>query len=74
VDVTITGNNDRPVITSAPQAASVTEMAERTVGENPSNHTSCGAITFWDVGARDLHAASFTAHGSVYLDTFGTAR
>jgi hypothetical protein len=38
VDVTITGTNDRPVITSAPQAASVTEMAERAAGEDASNH------------------------------------
>lgn len=49
-------------------------MAERDAGENASNHTRSGAITFSDVDARDLHAASFTAHGSAYLGTFGTAR
>ena len=49
VTITITGNNDAPIITSSTQAGSVTEIADLALGENSTTHSQNGAVTFADV-------------------------
>ena len=64
VTVTITGQNEAPVVTSPAQAATIT--ADNKGHQNGSESTS-GSITFTDVDAGDVHTASFTAQGSGYV-------
>ncbi|PSS60409.1 hypothetical protein C6558_32680, partial [Ensifer sp. NM-2] len=73
VTITITGTNDVPVITSAVQSGSVTEIADGVAGENATTHAQNGAVTFADVDALDTHSATFTAQGASYLGTFALA-
>ncbi|PSS59656.1 hypothetical protein C6558_37340 [Ensifer sp. NM-2] len=70
VTITITGTNDAPVITSAVQSGSVTEIADGVAGENATTHAQNGAVTFADVDTLDTHSAGFTAQGPSYLGTF----
>ena len=49
VTITITGTNDAPVISSAAQAGSATEIADNAAGENTASHKASGAVTFADV-------------------------
>ncbi|OOG62639.1 hypothetical protein B0E45_30710, partial [Sinorhizobium sp. A49] len=71
--ITITGTNDIPVITSAVQSGSVTEIADGVAGENATTHAQNGAVTFADVDTLDTHSASFTAQNGSYLGTFALA-
>lgn len=70
VTFTITGTNDAPLITSAPQVGAVTEIADNAPGENQTVHGQSGAVRFSDVDTFDTHAASFAAQGSGYRGTF----
>nr|WP_269768769.1 VCBS domain-containing protein [Achromobacter denitrificans] len=74
VVITITGTNDAPTITSGAQAGSVTEVADGATGENTTEHTAGGTITFADVDTIDTHTATVAANGSNYLGalTLGT--
>ncbi|WP_407150120.1 VCBS domain-containing protein [Bradyrhizobium sp. ORS 86] len=58
VTITITGTNDVPVITSAPQAAAITEMLDTTSSLTPD--VVSGAVTFTDVDLSDTHTVSIT--------------
>src|SRR6266567_2075469 len=76
VTVTITGTEDKPVITSAVQSGSATEIADLAVGENTALHTQSGAVTYTDADTLDVHTASFaaqagntTALGTFAIDT-----
>ncbi|MGF6177893.1 beta strand repeat-containing protein [Ensifer sp. 4252] len=73
VTITITGTNDVPVITSAVQSGSVTEIADGAAGENATTHAKSGAVTFADVDTLDTHSASFSAQGGSYLGSFALA-
>ena len=59
--VTVTGTNDRPVITSGTQAATISEDGGTvgSGGEAGSEHTS-GTITFTDVDLSDIETSSIT--------------
>lgn len=73
INVTVSGDNDGPVITSAAQAGAATEIADGTPGENTLAHASSGAITFHDVDALDTHTAAFTPQAAGYRGTFALA-
>jgi VCBS repeat-containing protein len=68
--ITVNPVNDAPVITSAPQEATVTEVADNAENENATLHAVGGAVTFNDVDPGDAHSASFVAGGAGYLGTF----
>ena len=70
VTVKIIGTNDAPVITSPPQATTVTELTNADSGENYVTHSRAGAVTFTDVDLLDTHTATFIPQGSGYLGTF----
>ncbi|MGE8690792.1 MAG: VCBS domain-containing protein [Achromobacter sp.] len=67
ITITITGTNDAPTITSGAQSGSVTEVADGATGENATEHTAGGTITFADVDTIDAHSATVSANGSNYL-------
>ena len=56
--VTVTGTNDTAVIASAPQIATISEIAD-TSGSSASDETD-GTITFTDVDWTDTHAVTIT--------------
>lgn len=67
VTVKIVGTNDVPVITSAVQAGTVTEVADGAQGENAVTHTQSGAVTFVDVDTLDTHTAKVVPLGNNYI-------
>ncbi len=67
ITITMVGTNDAPTITSGTQAGSVTEVADGATGENATEHTANGTITFADVDTIDTHTATVTANGNNYL-------
>ncbi|GJD56374.1 VCBS domain-containing protein [Methylobacterium dankookense] len=72
VRVTITGTNDAPVIltqTSTLRGA-VTELPDKSPGENQATLTASGSIAFSDADLTDRHSASVTAKGGDYLGSF----
>ncbi len=58
VTLTVVNVNDAPVITSGPQAGSVTEIADNAPGENSTIHEAKGTITFTDADPADVHTAT----------------
>ncbi|MFB9263197.1 VCBS domain-containing protein [Bradyrhizobium erythrophlei] len=58
VTITITGTNDVPVITSAPQAVAITEAPDTTGSVKPD--AASGAVTFTDVDLSDTHSVTIT--------------
>ena len=70
VEITITGSNDAPVITSQAQSGAVTEIADGATGENTTSHSASGTVSFADVDLSDSHSASSAAQGSGYLGSF----
>jgi len=66
--ITITGANDAPVITSAPQSATVSE------GDDGASRSASGQVTFTDVDVLDTHtwSASSALHGAASVDSDGT--
>ena len=58
ITITITGTNDTPVVTSAPQVASITELPWTTNSAAPD--TAHGAITFTDADLTDTHTVTIT--------------
>ncbi|MFN5713343.1 MAG: VCBS domain-containing protein, partial [Bradyrhizobium sp.] len=58
ITITITGTNDTPVVTSAPQVASITELPWTTNSAAPD--TAHGAITFTDADLTDTHSVTIT--------------
>src|SRR5205085_616214 len=68
VTITITGTNDAPVITSAAQSGSITELSA--TAASATADTAQGAVTFTDLDRTDSHTASFVAGGAGYLGTF----
>nr|WP_249159653.1 VCBS domain-containing protein [Bradyrhizobium tropiciagri] len=58
VTITITGTNDTPVITSAPQTGAITEIAG-TTGSTQTD-TASGAVTFADADLSDTHSLTIT--------------
>ena len=69
ITITIVGTNDAPTITSGTQAGSVTEVADGATGENATEHTANGTITFADVDTIDTHTATVAENGNNYLGT-----
>ncbi len=65
VTVTILGTNDPPVITSGPQSASVSELAD-TTGSLAPDTTSAGSLNFTDGDTGDTHTASATLTSAVW--------
>ncbi|MES0884903.1 VCBS domain-containing protein [Roseibium sp. SCP14] len=70
VEVTITGTNDAPTITSGTQSGLITEIADGATGENTDSHSANGAVTFADVDLNDTHSAGFVPQAGGYLGTF----
>ncbi len=64
----VSEGNSSPVITSGPQAASVTELADSV--ENAFTHEDGHTIGFTDADTLDTHTASFVAQGTGYLGSF----
>jgi fibronectin-binding autotransporter adhesin len=58
VDITITGANDAPVITSSAQTGAITEC-EGTLNST-SEDTACGTVTFTDADLSDTHTVTVT--------------
>ncbi|SHI45755.1 retention module-containing protein, partial [Pollutimonas bauzanensis] len=69
VTITIVGTNDAPTITSADQAATVTELGDLVDGENTTVHEAGGAVTFADVDLTDTHTATVAARAEGYVGT-----
>ncbi len=65
VTVTILGTNDPPVITSGPQSAAVSELAD-TTGSSTTDATSAGTLNFTDGDTGDTHTASATLNSAVW--------
>jgi VCBS repeat-containing protein len=67
VNITITGTNDAPVITSNTQSGDVSE------GDDGSSMTVGGQVTFEDVDFTDSHtfSASGASHGTASVDSAG---
>jgi VCBS repeat-containing protein len=62
--------NSAPMITSTPQAASLTEWKDHSTNETANTaHVARGAFTYVDADATDPHSASFVAQGVGYLGT-----
>ena len=59
--------NDPVVITSGPQDGAVTEIADRTHGENRRTLSASGAISFTDDDSHDSHTVSISPSGTGYL-------
>ncbi|MBR0934092.1 VCBS domain-containing protein [Bradyrhizobium jicamae] len=57
--ITVTGTNDVPVITSAPQQAAITEIPA--VRNSPFLDTASGTITFTDPDLTDTHSVTVVA-------------
>src|SRR5438445_748885 len=68
IDVTITGSNDAPVITSVAQAGAVTELAG--ISGSATADTAAGAVTFTDLDLIDSHTTSFAVQAAGYLGAF----
>ncbi|MGY4475765.1 VCBS domain-containing protein [Bradyrhizobium sp. USDA 3364] len=58
ITITITGTNDTPVVTSAPQAGSITELPWTTNSAAPD--TAQGTVTFTDADLTDTHTVTIT--------------
>ncbi|GAB6069199.1 VCBS domain-containing protein [Thiomicrorhabdus hydrogeniphila] len=69
VTITITGTNDVPVIESADDTGSVTEIADGAAGENTTTLTDTGTIEFSDVDLSDAHTLTVTPDANNYLGT-----
>ena len=69
VTITIAGANDAPVVVAdaTTAAGAVTEIADGAAGENAVTLTASGSITFADVDANDVHAATVIARSSANL-------
>jgi VCBS repeat-containing protein len=63
-------SNVPPVITSAPQAGAVTEIADGAPSENTVTHSTAGTITLSDDDVMDAHTASFVEQAGGYRGTF----
>jgi VCBS repeat-containing protein len=61
VVITVNGTEDAPVITSAAQSGSITEIADNAAGENATVHHQSDTVTFTDVDLSDIEASSVTA-------------
>src|SRR5438128_4259700 len=60
--------SDAPVITSAAQTGSVTELAA--TAASAALDSAAGAVTFTDLDLSDTHTTSFAAQAAGYLGTF----
>lgn len=69
-DLTIEGLNDGISITSGPQAATVTEIADGAPGEGSATLNAAGSIDFTDVDLNDTHTVSVVPGASGYLGAF----
>nr|WP_236000337.1 VCBS domain-containing protein [Bradyrhizobium uaiense] len=58
VTITITGSNDAPIVTSAPQAATIAEQPDTTGSSKPDS--ASGTVTFTDVDLSDIHSVTIT--------------
>ncbi|WP_375777440.1 VCBS domain-containing protein [Bradyrhizobium sp. ma5] len=58
VTITITGANDAPTVTSAPQSATIPEQPDTTGSSKPD--VASGVVGFADVDLSDTHAVSIT--------------
>ena len=69
VTIIIHGSNDAPVITSGAQSGNVSE------GDDGSNQSATGQVTFTDVDLSDSHSLSVSvaaSHGTASFDADGT--
>ncbi len=60
VTITITGSEDKPVITPAVQSGLVTEDTDGAANENAETHHQSGTINFTDVDLTDVETSSIT--------------
>lgn len=58
VTVVITGTNDAPIIESSVASGTVAELADGAAGENASNPSATGSVTFSDVDINNSHTVS----------------
>ena len=70
VSITVTGANDPPLIISADDSGSVTELADGDPNENAFSHSDSGVVAFEDADVTDTHSASFVPQAGGYLGTF----
>src|SRR5207248_2130106 len=71
VNITVTGTNDAPVITSAAQSGAVSEGDDLP----PASMSASGLVTFSDVDTSDTHTLSVSVaagHGTAGVDADGT--
>src|SRR5215831_15372107 len=71
VNITITGTNDAPVITSGPQSGAVSEGD----GQSPASMSASGQVTFSDADTSDTHSLTVSAaatYGTASVDPNGT--
>ena len=69
VSIDIVGTNDAPVITSGAQSGNVSE------GDDGSNQSATGQVTFTDIDLSDSHSLSVSvaaSHGTASVDADGT--
>ena len=69
IAIRIVGTNDAPVITSPPQSATITEIADGAPGENAITHAAGGTIKLHDVDTLDTHSATVAPQANGYLGT-----
>ncbi|MBM9889984.1 MULTISPECIES: retention module-containing protein [Deefgea] len=69
ITITLVGTNDAPVISSAVQGATITEVADLADNENTLLHSANGAVTFTDVDTLDTHTATVAPQAGNYLGT-----
>lgn len=68
VTITLTGANDALTILGGTTATgSVTEIADKAVGENTTTSSEAGTIFFDDVDAADTHSAAFAPQAGGYV-------
>src|SRR5215831_5850120 len=71
VNITITGTNDAPVITSGAQSGAVSEGD----GQPPASMSASGQVTFSDADTHDSHSLTISqaaAYGTASVDADGT--
>jgi VCBS repeat-containing protein len=73
VEITITGSNDGPVITSGPAQETITELPDGDPGENTFLHTVDGTLDFTDEDFIDTHSVDYTPQDEGYLGTFSVS-
>jgi VCBS repeat-containing protein len=69
VTIRVVGENDAPTITAADAVGQVTEQPDGP-GENATDQSASGSISFHDVDVNDSHSVTITPAGAGYLGSF----